>query len=1013
MFKLDTGADGTVISSDEPWLKGMRMQKPKTVLYGPGGNKLDVVGTFEATLAYKDQEITETAYVIRNQSTSLLSRNACAGLGLLTCHVEEVHDGVEEDLFSGLGELKGYEYEIDLKPGFTPRCIYTPRAVPMPLREKVRNKLREMEEQGVISRVEQHTEWCSGMVVVRKPSGDVRLCTDYTGLNKAVKREVHPMASVDDSLAQLGASKIFSKLDANSGFWQVKLSEKSKLLTTFLTPFGRFCYNRLPFGISSAPEIFQRAMSCILENVSGVICHMDDIVVHSTNAEDHKTILKVVLDRLRGAGITLNRKKCEFQKSRVKFLGHIIDEQGVMVDPDKTDAIRNFPEPTNRSELRRLNGLLNQLAKFIPNLATINAPLRELLKETKDWVWEEPQKEAFSRIKEILTSAQTMAHYDVRRPTVVATDASNVGLGATLFQIAEDGAKRPVMYASGSLSETETRYAVIEKEALGAVWACEKFDHYVRGTDFTLETDHRPLVPLLMEKDLDRVPARILRMRLRLMRYAPTVRYIQGSKNNVADALSRAPTGKPTEEDRVFIEEIESNFVIPTDPVVTKLLQSQGEDAICQRITQYCLDGWPTYKTDANTALHPYLDEKSHFTVNSGLLLYDQRVVVPADCRLEMLERIHAAHQGVVKCKARARRSVWWPGMMTQIKEMVDKCRTCRVHSPTPVEPLQPSTLPERPWQRLGADLFELGGKQYLLVVDYYSRWVEVRHLSSLSATATVESLKSILCIHGIPDCLISDNGPQFASREFVEFATSYGFTHMTSSPRYPQANGEAERAVKTVKLLWKKTRDPHMSLLIYRATPLANGYTPSELLMGRQIKTLLPVIQEMKPLDPKQIREDESCQRAKTKENFDRKHKAAEQTELQSGQAVHVRDLDRSGVVKAMVAPRSYAVETSQSTVRRNRSALIPLEDNVGKGPQVAGPRTPPVTQGAEVPPLTRSEKASPSGARVSRSNFAEGTGLSTTQPASRSISGKVIVARREPRERRMPSKYDDFVMD
>ena len=229
-----------------------------------------------------------------------------------------------------------------------------------------------MDEMGVISPVQGSTNWCKGLDVVSKPNGSIRLCVDLTGLNKAVKREIHPMASVEESLAQLRDSRISSKLDANSGFWQLKLGENARLLTTFLTPFGRYCYNRLPFGISSAPETFQRTMTKILTGLQNVSCHMDDILVQGKRRESHDEALRQVLRRLEEAGMTRNKDKCLFHQESLTFLGHIIDARDVSLDTRKTAAIKNYPVPTTKNEIRRLNGMLQQMVRFIPNLATHN-----------------------------------------------------------------------------------------------------------------------------------------------------------------------------------------------------------------------------------------------------------------------------------------------------------------------------------------------------------------------------------------------------------------------------------------------------------------------------------------------------------------------------------------------------------------------------------------------------------------------------------------------------------------
>ena len=324
-------------------------------------------------------------------------------------------------------------YSIKLRPGIQPMCIYTARKKAHPLLTKVKTEIDRMLAEGVISPVDGPTDWCSGIVVKPKPNDTVRICVDLTALNKAVLREVHPLRSVDEDLARLSGSTVFTKLDAKSGFWQMPLEPESRLLTTFLTPFGRFCMNRLPFGISSAPEIFQRRMTDILKNIDVVICHMGDILVHASTQQTHDDYVRAVLSRLREAGLTLN-KKCEFSRGSVRFLGHIIDGQGIYVDPQKVDAILNFPAPANVPELQRFLGMVNQLAKFTPELASQTEPLRQLLKRDSLWSWDHPQKGAFKQIKQSLTSTPILAHYCNGRESIIAADVSNAGLGAVLLQ---------------------------------------------------------------------------------------------------------------------------------------------------------------------------------------------------------------------------------------------------------------------------------------------------------------------------------------------------------------------------------------------------------------------------------------------------------------------------------------------------------------------------------------------------------------------------------------------------
>ena len=309
-----------------------------------------------------------------------------------------------------------------------------------PMQEKVKTELQQMEAAEVISKVDGPTSWCAGMVVVPKKSGGVRICVDLKPLNKNVLRETHPMPHLDDALAQLSGAKLFSKLDANSGFWQVPLAKSSRPLITFITPFGRYWFNKLPFGISSAPKIFQRKMSATLEGIPGVLCHLDDVLVYGKDSQEHDSRLTTVLERIRAAGITLNPTKCEFAKTQLTFLGHLITHNGISADPAKTLAIKQMPPPNNVTELRRFLGMMNQLGKFSPNLSDLSAPLRKLLSHKQAWLWGSDQEQSFWKLQSELTTS-TVAN------TKISADASSYGIGAVLLQQADQN-WLPVAYAS-------------------------------------------------------------------------------------------------------------------------------------------------------------------------------------------------------------------------------------------------------------------------------------------------------------------------------------------------------------------------------------------------------------------------------------------------------------------------------------------------------------------------------------------------------------------------------------
>ena len=544
-----------------------------------------------------------------------------------------------------------------------------------------------MEQMGVIKKVFEPTPWCAGMVTVPKKSGAIRICVDLKPLNESVLREVHPIPRVDDILAQIAGAKVFSKLDANSGFWQIPLAKKSRLLTTFITPFGRYCFNKLPFGISSAPEVYQRRMHHILEGLPGVVCLMDDILIFAQNQKEHDVRLANTLKHLQEAGVTLNRDKCAFNRRSIKFLGHIIDEHGIRADPEKTSAISKMSTPKTITELRRFMGMVNQLGKFSSRIAQISQPLRACLSTKNAWAWGPDQDQAFEEVKKELTQPMVLALYDPTARTKIASDASSFGLGAVLMQQQEQE-WRPVAYASRALTETERHYAQIEKEALAVTWACEKFQTYLLGLNFTIETDHKPLVPLLSTKSLNCLPPRIIRFRLRLSSYTYSVVHVPGKLLYTADTLSRAPLDSLIDIAEEEVEDFTSGVVaaLPAGPDrLENYRQAQREDSICQLLANFCLNGWPK-KVDASLA--PFWKTRASFSWCEDLLLFNSRIVVPKPLQRETLGKIHQGHQGIERCQLRAKSSVWWPGITNHIKEMIQNCPVCAQNLRRRKEPL-------------------------------------------------------------------------------------------------------------------------------------------------------------------------------------------------------------------------------------------------------------------------------------------------------------------------------------
>ena len=946
-FRIDTGARcNTLTLKDYQKIphKG-ELKKSSKLLRTYSNHQIKPIATANLSVKHNEKSLTIPFELVNLEQENVLSGSSAEALKLISRlssidtpeHSEinelpkELHDFPE--LTHTTGNLPG-TYTIKLQPNVK-GVVHPARRLPLALKNKAINKLREMEADGHITKVKEPTEWVSSMVVATR--GDkIRICIDPSDLNKVIKREHYPMKLIEEVVAEMPDAKVFSKLDAKSGFLQIELDKASSLLTTFNTPIGRYRWLRLPFGLKCAPEIFQRIMDEMLEGIEGATAIMDDILIVGRDLEQHDAVLRKVIERATSYNLKLNLQKCLIRQPEVAYIGHRLTPEGLKPDPSKVTAVHNMPTPLNKEDLKRFLGFVTYLAKFIPNLSELDAPLRELLKNDVLFDWQPIHEEAFGKLKEQCCNYPVLKYYDVNKPVEIQCDASQHGLGAVLIQ---EG--RPVAYSSRSLSEVEKRYAQIEKEMLSIVHACRKFHSYIFGKETTVYNDHKPLEQIF-KKPLLAAPMRLQRMRLNLQQYDLDVVYRKGKEMNLPDTLSRAHLTGPSEPELDNLEQVSAlDFLSVTKEKYNEIQQSTQCEL--NQLQALILSGWPDTRQEVPVQLRPYWDSRSELAVSDGVIYKGMRIVIPPSLRKQMLTLIHESHLGIVKCKQRAREALYWPSMNSDIEETIQNCTKCATfQSKQPSEPLMPSPTPELPFSEVGTDLFEFESRTYLLTVDYYSKFIEVDQLLDQRSKTTIQALKAQFARHGIPKVVRSDSGPQFCSDEFTAFGREYGFTHKTSSPYCPSVNGEAERAVQTVKRLWRKAADRQLALLDYRTTPLEGiNLSPAQLLMGRRPRNKLPTSREL--LSPTMYNRKDLVHRLneqKNKQKFYHDRKSAnELPPLHPGDQVRMEPLPRSKqwspgvIISHHKNPRSYIVQCGDRRYRRNRRQLRPSTQAANEG--------------------------------------------------------------------------------
>lgn len=877
---VDTGAAVSVVPDTMYYEKFQhkfpQLEKCSISLKTYTGEKIHILGEFQADVSTSDGQ-KELLPLVVIQSVApdqpiLMGRNWLEKIKLdwtrmartdtsinkidgktvpLTELVKEVENKYA-DVFDGkYGEIRNVEVNLVLKEKAMP-VFCKPHNVPFALRPAVEAELEKLVANDIIYPVTQ-SEWATPIVVVPKENGSVRICGNYKlTVNPKLRTDHYPLPVPDEIFNKISGAKVFCKLDLANAYSQCRVSKDSQEMLTINTHKGLFRYRRLPYGVSSAGPVFQGLMENILLGLGNTFCYLDDILIIAKNVEEMKVRLDAVLNRLQNYGIKVNNAKSEFFKTSLVFLGHVLDGSGIHPSKELTKAIVEAGRPENVTQLRSYLGLLNYYGKFLPNLSTLLYPLHQLLNKGAKWAWEEKCELAFKESKALLTKNNVLMPFDPNLEIIVTADSSNYAVGAILAQILPDGTERPVAFGSRTLTKTEVKFAQVEKESLALVYAVKKFHNFLYGRKFKLVTDHRALTFLFgPTKGIPTLAAaRIQRWALILAAYQYDLIYRKGSEIGNADALSRLPCTVSTEEGEISF--FATDYKLPI--TYKEIGLATKYDPVLAKVLDMTQNGWPVNINDER--LKPYSDKTLQLSVEKNCVLWGSRVIIPPVYRREILLLLHTEHPGESRMKTLARSYVWWPKIDYEIEQFVKECPICqKTSNSTPLAPLQPWSWCQNNWQRLHCDFAKFQDKNFLILVDSKSKWVEIFHMNITTSSKTIEKLRTCFAAYGLPNTLVTDGGPQFTSEEFGNFLKSNGVHHVLSPPYHPASNGLAERMVQTTKKAFLKqlleesktnsTRTLQHKidnfLFAYRNTPHSfTGVTPAETFLKNKPRTPL-----------------------------------------------------------------------------------------------------------------------------------------------------------------------------
>ena len=767
-----------------------------------------------------------------------------------------------------------------LKPGPV-RC--TLRRVAPGRRTIIEEAVKDMWKNDVIE--PSHSSWSSPVVLAKKKDGSIRFCVDFRKLNDITEKDAFPIPRIDDCLDALGGNEYFCTLDLQSGYWQIAMNENAKTMTAFATQMGLYQFKVMPFGLCNAPATFQRMMEEMLGGLRWTKClvYLDDIIIFGKTLSECEENLCAVLERIREYGLKLKPSKCKLFQKSVKFLGRIVSKEGIATDPEKTEAVQNWPVPETIKQVRGFVGLAGFYRQYVKDFSGIAVPLKDMLRGNKPkFYWNEKCQVAFEKLKKMLVTPPVLGFPTDSGHYILDTDASGESISAVLSQIQNDK-EVVIAYSSNSMNKSQRNYCATHRELLAIVVNAKKFSSYLWGTDFTVRTDHASLKWLMNFRDANGMLARWISILSEFGITAETIEHRAGNKHTNADALSRKPIAKCNRQEcvdcgshqAIIAEIVSNNDLEPTSTSV--VLEEQQKDKDISRLTKHKEDGNEPPTRPAISAeskeFRMLCSQWEDLEVNSGILCLRRKnrgtlsrklvPVMPMSLRYKLFELIHlhptGGHFGRMKTLFSLRNRCYWPGQRRDLDRWMAECTTCHRTKSKPPKGKSPlkQELTGSCFGRIALDI--LGGLQttdngnrYLMVIqDYFSKWVVVIPLPDQTAVTCADALmKRWILIWGTPRIIHTDQGPNFESKLWAELCQRLGIEKTHTNPYRPQSDGMVEKFNSTLITSLKafmndnRTNWDDMAEYIasaYRGTEHASTHISPDVMLHGQEKIMAP----------------------------------------------------------------------------------------------------------------------------------------------------------------------------